>query len=120
MECAVGMAPPRTISLRAAPLGGDETIAFTFEGRAPQGRRGESFAAALTAAGERGLRIAKDGRRRGIFCGMGVCQECLVEIDGKPGQRACMTKLERPSPVRRQAMPRLAQGRKRTGSRAER
>jgi NADPH-dependent 2,4-dienoyl-CoA reductase/sulfur reductase-like enzyme len=96
------MTTPENDSLRAAPLAGDETIAFTFGDRALQGRRGESLAAALTAAGERGLRIAKDGRRRGIFCGMGVCQECLVEIDGKPGQRACMTKLERPMVVRRQ------------------
>jgi len=34
---------------------------------------------------------------------MGVCQECLVEIDGRAGQRACMTKLERPIAVRRQS-----------------
>jgi D-hydroxyproline dehydrogenase subunit alpha len=90
-------------SLRAAPLSGDEIVTFTFEEKTLQGRRGESLAAALTAAGERGLRIARDGRRRGIFCGMGVCQECLVEIDGRPAQRACMTKLERSISVRRQA-----------------
>lgn len=89
-------------SLRAAPLGGGEAVAFEFEGRALRGRRGESLAAALTAAGERELRIARDGRRRGLFCGMGVCQECLVEIDGRPAQRACMTKLETPIAVRRQ------------------
>ena len=98
------MAPSENVSLRAAPLGGDETIAFTFEGRAIQGRHGESLAAALTAAGERTLRLTRDGRGRGIFCGMGVCQECLVEIDGKPGLRACMTKLEQPISVRRQAV----------------
>lgn len=96
------MPPSDNGSLRAAPLGGDETVAFTFEGRALQGRHGESLAAALTAAGERILRLARDGRGRGIFCGMGVCQECLVEIDGKPANRACMTKLERPISVRRQ------------------
>ncbi len=89
-------------ALRAAPLDGDEIVTFTFEGRTLQGRHGESLAAALTAAGERGLRIARDGRQRGIFCGMGVCQECLVEIDGKPNNRACMTKLERPVTLRRQ------------------
>ena len=37
-----------------------------------------------------------------MFCGMGVCQDCLVEIDGKPEQRACMTKVDRPLQVRRQ------------------
>ena len=34
---------------------------------------------------------------------MGVCQDCLVEIDGKPNQRACMTKVDRPLTVRREA-----------------
>ena len=95
------LSPSGNASLRAAPLGSDETVAFEFEGRILQGRRGESLAAALTAAGERELRIARDGRR-GLFCGMGVCQECLVEIDGKPAQRACMTKLDGPIAVRRQ------------------
>jgi len=33
---------------------------------------------------------------------MGVCQECLVEIDGVSNQRACMTKLERPVSIHRQ------------------
>src|SRR5207244_1830201 len=36
------------------------------------------------------------------FCGMGVCQECLVEIDGRANQRACMTKLDAKLSVRRQ------------------
>jgi len=98
------MAPSNNITLRAAPLGGNEAVTFQFEGRTIQGRRGESLAAALTAAGERMLRLTRDGRGRGIFCGMGVCQECLVEIDGKPGLRACMTKLDRPISVRRQVV----------------
>ena len=85
------MAPSDNTTLRAAPLGGDETVAFQFEGRAIQGRRGESLAAALTAAGERTLRLTRDGRGRGIFCGMGVCQECRVSIDGREHQLACQT-----------------------------
>ncbi|GAB6896943.1 (2Fe-2S)-binding protein [Kineosporia succinea] len=28
---------------------------------------------------------------RGPWCGMGTCFECLVEIDGQPGTRACLT-----------------------------
>jgi thioredoxin reductase len=79
-----------------------ERVAFTFEGDVLSGRRGETLAAALTAAGIRDLRLTPPGQRRGIFCGMGVCQECLVEIDGIAQQRACMTKLERPVAVCRQ------------------
>ncbi len=49
------------------------------------------MAAALTEAGIRAFRETPSGARRGMFCGMGVCQECLVEIDGQPNRRACMT-----------------------------
>ncbi len=68
-------------------------IGFTFDGRAMTGRPGETIAAAVIAAGEQGFRLAKDETRRGVFCGMGVCQECLVVADGVAGQRACMTPL---------------------------
>ncbi len=55
---------------------------------------GISVAAALLA--NRGLffRLSDDGEARGMFCGMGVCYDCLVEIDGKPDQRACMVHVE--------------------------
>lgn len=29
-----------------------------------------------------------------MFCGLGVCRECLVTVDGRPNLRACMTPLE--------------------------
>jgi len=49
--------------------------------------------AALTAAGIRTLRTNVRGEPRGVFCGMGVCYDCLVRIDGRASQRACMTKV---------------------------
>lgn len=64
---------------------------FTFEGRRIPITEGATIAAALTAAGELGLKHSRQGDARGIFCGMGVCQECLVSVDGRPVQRACMT-----------------------------
>jgi NADPH-dependent 2,4-dienoyl-CoA reductase/sulfur reductase-like enzyme len=82
---------------------GTDAVAFDFDGRKLQGRRGETLAAALTAAGERELRETGAGERRSLFCGMGVCQECLVEINGRANQRACMTKLDRPLSVWRQS-----------------
>lgn len=36
-------------------------------------------------------RTAKDGAPRGVFCGMGVCFDCLVRVDGRAGVRACVT-----------------------------
>src|SRR5271165_1807518 len=80
-----------------------EPVAVTFEGQTITARRGESLAAALIAAGVRSFRTTRTGHERGLFCGMGVCQECLVEIDGQPNQRACMTKVDRPLDVRREA-----------------
>ncbi|MDR9751468.1 FAD-dependent oxidoreductase [Pseudomonas sp. SZMC_28357] len=76
-------------------------IAITFEGTEFTARPGESLAAALIAGGVRHFRETRSGACRGIFCGMGVCQECLVEIDGRPNQRACMTKVVAPISVKR-------------------
>ena len=79
-----------------------DTIEIVFEGTPIAARVGESVAAALAAHGILSLRTTRDAAERGMFCGMGVCQDCLVEIDGKPEQRACMTKVDRPLQVRRQ------------------
>jgi NADPH-dependent 2,4-dienoyl-CoA reductase/sulfur reductase-like enzyme len=79
------------------------SVAIDFEGRTIEARPGESLAAALAANGILALRTTRCGEARGIFCGMGVCQDCLVEIDGRPAQRACMTLVDRPLTVRREA-----------------
>ncbi len=31
------------------------------------------------------------GQPRGLFCGMGLCFDCLVTVDGRPDVRACIT-----------------------------
>jgi predicted molibdopterin-dependent oxidoreductase YjgC len=37
------------------------------------------------------VRRMPDGSPRGLFCGMGLCFDCLVCVDGHPGVRACVT-----------------------------
>ena len=37
------------------------------------------------------MRRTEEGAPRGLFCGMGVCFDCLVPIDGVADRRACMT-----------------------------
>ncbi len=69
----------------------DAGLAFEFEGRRIQTVPGASLGAALIAAGERICRRTPSGAPRGLFCGMGVCLDCLVTVDGEPNQRACMT-----------------------------
>ena len=36
-------------------------------------------------------RSLKAHRRRGLYCGTGDCANCLVTVDGLPGERACVT-----------------------------
>jgi predicted molibdopterin-dependent oxidoreductase YjgC len=58
-------------------------------------RRGESLASALLAAGYKVFRHThQDDFPRGIYCGMGECFECLVQIDQGHRVRACMTKVK--------------------------
>jgi predicted molibdopterin-dependent oxidoreductase YjgC len=52
---------------------------------------GESVAAALMCDDDLELRSTSTGAARGVFCGMGVCFDCLVIVDGVPGARACIT-----------------------------
>jgi predicted molibdopterin-dependent oxidoreductase YjgC len=67
-------------------------LRMVVDGRALEAYEGESIAAALLAAGQKVTRwTARTGEARGYFCGMGVCQDCLVTVDGLPNVRACMT-----------------------------
>lgn len=55
---------------------------------------GETVAAALLAQGIRQFRRTnKKHASRGVYCGMGVCFECLVRVDGNPNVQACLTPL---------------------------
>jgi predicted molibdopterin-dependent oxidoreductase YjgC len=59
-------------------------VSFFFDGRELEGHAGETLLTALAAHGILALRRNEaDGRPRGGFCMMGVCQECLVEVAGR-------------------------------------
>jgi sarcosine oxidase subunit alpha len=67
-------------------------VTIYVNGRPVSAYRGESVFAALHAAGYRLLRRShRGGAARGAFCGMGLCQECRITVDGTPGRRACIT-----------------------------
>ena len=64
---------------------------FDFDGRPVPYLPGQTVGAALWAQGVRSWRRTRvEGRPRGLFCGIGVCFDCLVEVDGRPDQRACL------------------------------
>ncbi len=63
----------------------DGTLRRAFEG--------ETVASVMLANGERTLRNTRKAHEpRGIFCGIGVCYDCLVIVDGRANVRACMAK----------------------------
>lgn len=64
---------------------------FTFEGQSIKAYPGEMIGAALLATGISTFRLTRKGQPRGIFCGIGLCYDCLVVVEGKPNCRACLT-----------------------------
>lgn len=67
-------------------------IEILVNGRPLRAFEGESVAAALLAAGKRVLRTtARRGEPRGLYCGIGICFDCVMTIDGEPNVRACQT-----------------------------
>ncbi|MEM9901216.1 MAG: FAD-dependent oxidoreductase [Pseudomonadota bacterium] len=83
---------------------------FTFDGQDVTASPGDSIAAALTAAGRLTLGQRRSGAARGLFCGMGVCHDCLVTVDGQRGVRACMAQVADGMVVQREDEMRLAAG----------
>ncbi|MDQ2755619.1 MAG: (2Fe-2S)-binding protein [Actinomycetota bacterium] len=70
---------------------GELSSRFDFDGRAVPFRVGQTLGAALVAAGTTAWRTTRvEGRPRGLFCGIGVCFDCLVMVDGHANQRACL------------------------------
>jgi sarcosine oxidase subunit alpha len=68
-----------------------DTVALFVDGRRVEVRVGTSVAAAiLTVAGITRFRTSVSGEPRGPLCGMGVCFECRVTIDGRAHRRSCL------------------------------
>ncbi len=66
-------------------------LTLSLDGEPLTAAPGQSVGAALTDAGVRSWRSTRHGGRpRGLFCGIGVCFDCLLTIDGRPNQRACL------------------------------
>lgn len=93
----------RLRSSTIAPAGA--AIEFEYDGAKVSALDGETVAAALSAAGVIEYRNTRSGARRGLYCGMGCCFDCLVSIDGRTGQRACLTKAVRGMRVLSQDRP---------------
>ena len=79
------------------------TVAVTVEGRPIRVPAGATAAAAFLLAGLPSIRetSARD-TPRAPYCLMGICHDCLAEIDGIPNRQACMVTVSEGMRIARQ------------------
>ncbi|WP_113912850.1 (2Fe-2S)-binding protein [Roseovarius dicentrarchi] len=85
---------------QASPESG--AVQFQYDGETLTAPAGIPLAAALLAHSGGFSRQTAGGHDRTAFCMMGVCFDCLVEVDGIPNTQACMTPVRGGMVVRRQ------------------
>ena len=68
-----------------------ETVKLLVNGVPVEMPAGSMVAAAILQTGVQGFRRSVTGELRGPLCGMGVCFECRVTIDGEQHCRSCQT-----------------------------
>ena len=67
-------------------------ITINFEGKSIVAREGQSVASALMANGVYKLGHSRNlSQPRGVYCGNGRCQSCIMTIDGIENVRSCRT-----------------------------
>jgi sarcosine oxidase subunit alpha len=77
-----------------------ERVTISVNGKPLSVPSGTIVAAAVALAGVTRFRSSIHGESRGPLCGMGVCFECRVTIDGQPHGRSCLTLCEEGMEVR--------------------
>ncbi len=85
-----------------------KTVTIIYEGKEIAVEEGLSVAAAVLGAGDSRSRTSppaagKPETERGPYCNMGLCFECLMEIDGLPNRQACITPVREGMRVARQS-----------------
>jgi D-hydroxyproline dehydrogenase subunit gamma len=64
-------------------------IRIDLAGEPVEGVAGQTIAGILMAGGRLAWRRSRTGRPRGVFCGIGVCFDCVVVVNGLRDVRAC-------------------------------
>jgi predicted molibdopterin-dependent oxidoreductase YjgC len=82
----------RLIPFRDDPARPEEPtqLSITVNGEELTGVVGQTIAGVMLANNRLGFRsTSSHDRPRGVFCGIGVCFDCLVVVDGVDDVRAC-------------------------------
>ena len=87
------------LRIRQHPILGEQPqgrqVTIYFDGKPLSAIEGEPIAAVLTEAGVRVFRhTAREDHPRGIFCAIGRCTDCAMTVNGVPGVRTCITRVE--------------------------
>lgn len=69
-------------------------IELTVDGQRIEAAAGQSIGAALLGAGRLALRDSPGGSPRGLYCGIGVCFECRVHVEGRGEVLSCVTAVQ--------------------------
>lgn len=73
----------------------DEYVAITVDGKRIQAKKGEMILAALLSEGIIINRYTqKRHEPRSLFCGIGMCTDCVMVVNGIPNTRTCVTPVE--------------------------
>lgn len=79
------------------------TIIVEIDGREVSCLEGDTVAAVVILNGPQPYRRSiLSGTARAPYCMMGICFECLIEIDGVPNQQGCLRNVEQGMVIKRQ------------------
>jgi D-hydroxyproline dehydrogenase subunit alpha len=80
---------------------GPPVVNFRFNDRDLAAPDGTAIAGALLSNGEQAWRTTRRGDQcRGLFCGIGTCFDCLVDVNGEKAVRACLRRVRDGDEVR--------------------
>ena len=77
-----------------------ETVALIVNGISVTVPAGSMVSAAVMKTGVTAFRRSVTGEARGPLCGMGICYDCQVTIDGEAHCRSCQTPCQNGMEVR--------------------
>ncbi|GAB3398713.1 hypothetical protein GCM10027568_36110 [Humibacter soli] len=81
-------------------------VSIVVDGSAMEGVQGQTIAGVLLGAGRTSWRsTARGGRPRGVFCGIGVCFDCIATVNGVPDVRLCQREAQDGDVVTTQGAP---------------
>ena len=77
------------------------TVSFRYDGTVLTAPAGSTIAAALIGNGILAWRTTRRrGEPRGLFCGIGYCQDCLVDVNASAAVRACQVPVREDDDIR--------------------